>query len=48
MINKDTNERISITLSKDVLIKLDKMCDDECRSRSNMVQYLITKYFKDK
>ena len=48
MINKYRNERISITLSKNILKKLDKFCSEECRNRSKEIEYIIKYYLANK
>lgn len=48
MINKDINERISITLNKETLAKLDELAKNECRNRSKQIEYLILNYLKNK
>lgn len=46
MINKEENERISVTLRKDLLKELDRLCKEECRNRSKMLEYILIQYLK--
>ena len=46
MINKEENERISVTLSKELLKELDRLCKEECRNRSKMLEYILIQYLK--
>lgn len=46
MINKEENERISVTLSKELLKELDRICKAECRNRSKMIEYILIQYLK--
>ena len=46
MINKEENERISVTLSKELLKELDRLCKEECRNRSKMIEYILIQYLK--
>ena len=48
MINKYRNERISITISRDTLKELDKLCLEECRNKSKEVEFLIKYYIAKK
>ena len=48
MIDRSRNERISITLNKDILKELDKLCLEECRNKSKEVQYIIKYYLAHK
>ncbi|WP_432653955.1 ribbon-helix-helix domain-containing protein [Staphylococcus pseudintermedius] len=43
---KDTNTRISVTVSKDNRDKLKELAKKENRSMSNMVEHLITSYIE--
>ena len=38
--------RINISLPTDVKEKLEKICEEEHRSQSNMISYLILQYSK--
>lgn len=44
MVNSDINKRVSITLNKDILKKLDKIAEETSRNRSKMMEYLIKNY----
>ena len=46
MINKEENERISVTLSKELLKELDRLCKEEYRNRSKMIEYILIQYLK--
>ena len=46
MINKEENERISVTLSKELLKDLDRLCKEEYRNRSKMIEYILIQYLK--
>lgn len=48
MINKELNERIGVTLAKETVKELDRLCKEEFRTRSSMVEYLIMQYAKSK
>lgn len=48
MINKLINERISITLSRNILKELDKLCSEECRNRSKEIESIIRYYLANK
>ena len=48
MINKSINDRISITLNKNILKELDKFCLEECRNRSKEIEYIIRYYLANK
>lgn len=43
---KETNTRISVTVSKDNRDKLKELAKKENRSMSNMVEHLITSYIE--
>lgn len=43
---KNTNTRISVTVSKDNRDKLKELAKKENRSMSNMVEHLITSYIE--
>lgn len=44
MIDNTKNTRVSITLNKDILKKLDKIAEETSRNRSKMMEYLIKNY----
>lgn len=44
MINKVRNDRISVTLNKNILKELDRFCSEECRNRSKEIEYIIKYY----
>lgn len=44
MIDSTKNTRVSITLNKDILKKLDKIAEETSRNRSKMLEYLIKNY----
>lgn len=48
VIDKELNERISITLNKELLEKLDIVCKEECRTRSKMIEYVLIQYLSKK
>ena len=48
MINKVINDRISVTISKDLLKELDKFCSEECRNRSKEIEFIIKYYLANK
>ena len=48
MINKSINERISITMNKDILKKLDNLCLEECRNKSKEIEFIIKYYLANK
>lgn len=44
MIDSSVNARISVTLDKEVLEKLDRIAKESSRNRSKMIEYLIKNY----
>lgn len=46
MSERDVKEPVSIGLSRYVIRKLDQACKEEGRSRSNYVENVLRKHFK--
>lgn len=44
MINKVLNTRLSITLDKEILKKLERIAKDGCRNKSKMIEWLVKNY----
>lgn len=45
MARKDNRKVMTITMPDDVKKKLDKIATDERRSKSQMIHYLIERYY---
>lgn len=46
MAIKDTNTRIIITISKDIKTKLEAKCEEDKRTISKEVEYILEKYLE--